>query len=434
MNRSAACVCALLVLCTGPGLAATYHVASTGNDGNPGSAAQPWATLQHAADSIAAGDTVYVHAGTYAGGHFTTDGTPSARILLAAWPGEMPVVDTDNPETPDGINLEGASYMTVRGFTVTGVTRAGIRAVLCQDVEILDNVLDQNGRWGVLTGFCDDLLIEGNQASRSAIEHGIYVSNSGDRPVIRGNLVWGNSDNGIHMNGDASIQDPSYPGVSDGIISGALVEQNILHGNGNGGGSAINGDGVQDSLIRNNLIFDQHASGISLYRTDGGAPSHGNRVLNNSVHLASDGRWALNIQDGSTGTQVFNNILHSEHPTRGAIDLCATCLPGTASDNNAFEGVFTLDGGNTTLTLAQWQAQTQLDANSFVATPAALYTAPALDDYTLAPSSPARDAGAARVDVPTDLSGLPRPQGPAWDIGAYEAVDEALVFRDGFES
>ena len=34
-------------------------------------------------------------------------------------------------------------------------------------------------------------------------EHGIYVSNSGDRPIIRGNLVHDNHANGIHMNGDA---------------------------------------------------------------------------------------------------------------------------------------------------------------------------------------------------------------------------------------
>src|SRR5690606_28733359 len=92
MNRPAPCVCALLLPFASPGFAATYHVATTGNDANPGSAAQPWATLQHAADSIAAGDTVYVHAGNYAGGHFTTPGTPSARILLAAWPGDTPVV------------------------------------------------------------------------------------------------------------------------------------------------------------------------------------------------------------------------------------------------------------------------------------------------------------------------------------------------------
>jgi leucyl-tRNA synthetase len=44
---------------------------------------------------------------------------------------------------------------------------------------------DQCGTWGLFTGFVDDLLIEDNEASRSAQQHGIYVSNSGDRPVVR---------------------------------------------------------------------------------------------------------------------------------------------------------------------------------------------------------------------------------------------------------
>src|SRR5262245_27414508 len=48
----------------------TYFVAppsSGGSDSNPGSSAAPWATLQHAADRVTAGDTVIVRAGTYAG-------------------------------------------------------------------------------------------------------------------------------------------------------------------------------------------------------------------------------------------------------------------------------------------------------------------------------------------------------------------------------
>jgi len=61
--------------------------------------------------------------------------------------------------------------------------------------------------------------------SRSQAEHGIYVGNSGDRPVIRRNVVWGNNANGIHMNGDLSQG-------GDGIISGAIVEGNIIHDNG----------------------------------------------------------------------------------------------------------------------------------------------------------------------------------------------------------
>jgi parallel beta-helix repeat protein len=87
----------------------------------------------------------------------------------------------------------------LENFTVTGVPRAGIRAVLNHHVTIRGNTGDLNGRWGILTGFSDDLLIENNVMSRSQAEHGIYVGNSGDRPVIRRNVVWGNRANGIHI-------------------------------------------------------------------------------------------------------------------------------------------------------------------------------------------------------------------------------------------
>src|SRR4029077_9910863 len=95
--------------------ATTYYVAPppSGNDGNPGTLAQPWATLQQAADTVGPGDTVQVRAGNYAGGYFETSGTGALPITLEAYPGESPAITDDNPTTPDGINLEGASYMIV---------------------------------------------------------------------------------------------------------------------------------------------------------------------------------------------------------------------------------------------------------------------------------------------------------------------------------
>jgi len=371
---------------------------------------------------------VQVRVGSYAGGYFETSGTAELPIVLENYPGEAPSITGDNPTTPDGINLEGASYMTVQGFTVDGRTRAGIRAVLCEHVTIRNNVMDANGVWGVLTGFCDDLLIENNVASNSIEQHGIYVGNSGDRPVIRANTIFGNNANGIHMNGDISQG-------GDGIISNATVEDNVIFDNGLGGGSGINCDGVQDSLIRNNLIYDEHASGISLYQIDGGGPSTGNRVLNNTVLIASNGRWALNIQDGAANTTSRNNILWNAHSFRGSLDISADSLPGFTEDNNAVMDRFTTDGGDTVLTLAQWQQQTGLDAHSFVSTPDALFVDAAADDYQLSATSPALDAGETRDDVPNDIAGVPRPQGPGFDIGAYERPvalgDE--IFADGFD-
>jgi len=421
---------AVLIMVLVPGVPAAaddYWVAPppAGNDSNPGTDALPWATLQHAADEVVAGDTVWVRSGSFAGAHLTTSGTASDPIAFRAAPGESPQITSDNPSTPDGFNIEGASWVIIEGFEVSGRTRAGIRAVLCEHVTIRGNTCASNGTWGIFTGFCDDLLIEGNATSGSLDEHGIYVSNSGDRPVIRGNRIWGNSRCGIHMNGDVSMG-------GDGIISEAVVEENTIWSNGASGGSGINMDGVQSSLVRNNLIYDQHASGISLYRIDGGGPSSNNRVLNNTVVVTSDGRWALNIQNDSTGTEIRNNVLWSEHSFRGAIDVCANCLSGLTSNHNAVDDAITLDGGSTVLTLAEWQSSTGQDQASMVASPAELFVDAPAGDFHLKSGSPAVDAGELRADVPTDLDGRPRPLGPTHDIGAYEGV--AVIFTDDFES
>ena len=42
-----------------------YYVATTGSDSNPGSQAEPWLTISHAAKVARAGATVYVMGGVY---------------------------------------------------------------------------------------------------------------------------------------------------------------------------------------------------------------------------------------------------------------------------------------------------------------------------------------------------------------------------------
>jgi hypothetical protein len=390
----------------------TLYVATTGNDSADGSSATPWLTLQRAANAARAGDLIVVRPGHYAGFNLTTSGTTAAPIVFSAEPGV--VIDTPNPVRPtEGINLEGASWVVIEGFTVIGMPRTGIRSVTNAHVTIRRNTGDGNGRWGILTGFSDDLLIEDNVMSRSVAEHGIYVGNSGDRPVIRRNHVWGNSGNGIHMNGDLSQG-------GDGIISGAVVEANVIHGNGRTGGSGINGDGVQSSRIVNNVLYDNHASGISLYRIDGAEGARDNFVAHNTIVQAADGRWAINVQNASTGNRVVDNILLTLHAFRGAIAISPDSLPGFVSDANAVTPRFTLDGGDSVLDLAAWRQATGQDPHSFTETPAALFVDVAAGDYHLRADAAARDAALVPTDVTTDFEGTARPVGLAADVGADE--------------
>lgn len=280
------------------------------------------------------------------------------------------------------------------------------------------NVSRDNGSWGILTGCSEDILIEGNETSGSIDEHGIYHSNSADRPVIRGNLVWGNSANGIHVNSDLETSCDSI--AFDGIIEGALIEQNTIWDNGEpGGGSGINCDGVQDSLVQNNLIYAEHASGISFYRIDGAEGAVRNTVLNNTVVVVDGGRWALNFIDAATDGVVRNNILYAFGGGQGALRVSADSMAGLDSDFNVVTDMFTDDGDETLLSLTEWQAL-GLDANSVVADPATVFADFAGDDYQLAEASVAVDAGDPETFATQDLEGSGRPVGDGPDVGAYE--------------
>jgi len=55
----------LAALVSVPAQGATYYVATSGSDANPGAEAQPWRTIKKTATTLRAEDTVYVKAGTY---------------------------------------------------------------------------------------------------------------------------------------------------------------------------------------------------------------------------------------------------------------------------------------------------------------------------------------------------------------------------------
>jgi hypothetical protein len=83
-------------------------VATTGNDLNPGTQSQPWQTIQKAANSMVAGDTVIVTAGNYAAQRvaITHSGNNLSQITFQA---------QGNVILHGGFSIR-ADFITIRGF------------------------------------------------------------------------------------------------------------------------------------------------------------------------------------------------------------------------------------------------------------------------------------------------------------------------------
>jgi len=400
----------------------TYYVSASGNNNNNGLTPQTaFATLQHAADVVSAGDSVLVLEGNYAGFDLRTDGIQNSPIVFKAIENDV-VIDQPNSVTNDGINIENADWIVVDGFNVINQPRAGIRVAVSDFVTIRNNICTDNYRWGIFTGFTDDILIENNICSHTEDEHGIYVSNSGDRPVVRNNICFENNGCGIQLNADLSQG-------GDGIITNAVIEGNILHDNCYGGGSAINLDGVQESLIYNNLLYNNHATGIAMFQIDGADGSKNNKVYNNTITNPSDSRWNILVVDGSTNDTLYNNILINHHSFRGSIAIDAASLTGFHSDFNILVNRMSNDDGNSNMTLSEWQLL-GYDLNSLIADPEEeIFVDHLSGNFHLLQNSQAVNTGTSLVEgiVNVDLDDISRPQGIGYDIGSYEFLNTTSV-------
>jgi parallel beta-helix repeat protein len=401
--------------------ATNYYVSPAGNDSNGGSQAAPFRQIRRGIAVASPGDTILIADGTYLGFDIVSvAGTPAAILTIQALgQNANVVVTTDRSDNRDTIRISFSSYVTIDGLHGFNANRAAVRVDQSGHVTIRNGVFGNNATWGIFTDFSGDLLLEDNECYASGTQHGIYVSNSGDRPVVRGNRVHDNAGCGIQLNADLSQG-------GDGLITGAVIENNVAWNNGTAGGAAINLDGLQNSIVRNNLLYNNHASGIACFQIDGAAGPTGMQILNNTIDMASNGRWALLVKSSTGANVVRNNILYNQNPNRGGIDYGdATDVANTNSDYNVLDAVTPDD--STRVTLAQWQLQGH-EPHSLSATPAALFVNEAAADYHLKSGSPAIDKGQTQANAPADLEGRSRPVGPAFDVGCYEFTSPTGMF------
>jgi parallel beta-helix repeat protein len=404
----------LLILFSGALSATEYDVSPIGNDANSGLIGSPFRQIRQALTVVQPADVILVEDGQYAG--FTIsglNGTSTAPITIqAAGSGAQVMVTTDRSDNRDTIFISLCSHIIIDGLTSFNANRAAVRIDQSSDITIRNATFGNNAVWGIFTDFSDDTVLQNNECYGSVQQHGIYVSNSSQRPIISLNRVHDNHDSGIQINADLTAGPP-------GLTSGALIERNTLWNNGVGGGSTINLDGVQDSIVRNNLLYECHATGIVNYMGFGAAGPVGMQILNNTVDIAADGRWGLVMYSTAGSNLVRDNLFSNENASNGALNyLSPSDAMNTDSANNIFCGAsnVTDDGESSQISMSAWQSGGN-EPRSIVSSLASLVIGNL--DYHLLVDSPAIGAGAAD-GVTDDLDGDSRPPGGPIDVGAYQ--------------
>jgi len=426
---------------------ATYYVSTTGDDADPGTLAEPWATMQHAADTAVAGDDVIFLNGTYSAGtgdFFDTNSGSSGNwitfraqttgsVILeynnnAEWKWTFDgvdyvhmigfVVDCDRANVSAAVRIKSATYIYVQDCTIRETLGHGFRIqtgtinnITIDGCDINPNYWSGTGRDGVyIYGPASYITVTGCTIHRT--DHNGVSVNYADNITIDNNEIYAVYSHGVSLSSDAST---------------VTVRDNYIHGDptwsygsirGIENGIFIHDDGQSYIYIYRNDICDCSDAAIYL-RDDIDGPVY---IWNNSCYNTNqevgdqdDGTiHAWNITGTTPVVEIKNNIFHTTQYR--AMHLESGCNLGNFDmDYNLWNATTNPSGqeirrlGVTYATFAAYQAA-GYEPNS-VMQQDPLWLDKANCDFTLRSGSPAIDAG---VDV-----GLPY-HGAAPDIGSYE--------------
>jgi len=420
-----------------PGI--VYRVDGTrGSDSNPGTPTLPWRTIQKAADTMVAGDSVIVAAGNYP--ERITVSRSGARDILINY-------TADGLVECQGFTIK-SDYIRIAGFKVTSNTATPYEAMSGIRVEgkyclIEDNFAYYNPSGGIiLSPSSSHCIIKKNKCERNGLS-GMIIN--GTNNLIEQNEVWASisyhtptgTDNGdadgmrFHGSGhifrdndihDIRNDDPENTGrwphidgfqtfhTSIDAASNILFERNRIDLTKQPNGSGFTCEDASYITIRNNIIIAPR--GMDTY----GSNNHRFDIFNNTIigDLAYNQDFnphgiALNETPYSS---IKNNIFF-EQPWK-AIDLLGTTSGDTDIGNNC---LYNSDGsipGGAHSPRDLWLVDPR-------------FVNPARGDYHLLAESRCIDAGVTLPDVTDDFDSSPRPMGSAYDIGAYEYATSDFV-------
>jgi parallel beta helix pectate lyase-like protein/dockerin type I repeat protein len=414
---------AFLIASPAAGATPTFYVSPDGNDANPGTEAQPWLTIQKAANTLAAGQRVLIMEGTYRDNVvMTRDGSPSQPITFANYPGHAPVIDgTDWTGTGGLFHLDNAAYVTLSGLSLINAARSNqsaIRAEHTQGLTIENCYTYNSASSGAKIRYCSDLVIRGNEFEQACLtgdEETITITRGTHNVLIEGNYLHDCQKEGVDIKhgsydvqvlGNTIVNQASqglYADSWDDPTWNILYARNVILDSGMGlGVSAEQGGLLSDVRFENNVVSNTTGPGMFVSDWGGGEthPIDGVTFVNNTVSNAGTD-WGAGMYVGNTEAEnivVRNNLFHGDDTRLVWIKRAPVSM---TLEYNLYDG---RDGLMNTGCL-EGEAGF-VDAGS--------------DDFHLLATSDAIDAGTS-TDAPlTDLDGNPRPLSTAWDMGAYE--------------
>jgi hypothetical protein len=363
--------------------------------------------------AIQPGDTIYISGGSAAGDITITKGVD---------PGHNGTVIIDGQEfRPNGVSDVGYNYVAISGLAVRNITDAGFSV---KDVSA--GVVVQNN--SVYSGDSGGGNARGYDVRNSVGQNAVIVrDNSYSTPAstkAQTDGIWSSGNNGVVFeNNNIVIANTDSTGHSDGIQS--YEDTNVIF-NGNyishpNGGLNNHGMWISDIApggtvtVENNVVSmpvgDEMA--IAVDNVDSGWTGQAD-IYNNTV---SGGSRDYEIWNAPL-SHLENNIAAPAAGGVGVMIYGGDPKPGNINHNLIWAPsatVANVDGRSETW--AQWQAQ-GYDANGVNVDP--LFSNAENNDFSLQAGSPAIHAGGTIPSVTDDYAGSARPQGGAYDIGAYE--------------
>jgi hypothetical protein len=420
-----------------------YYVAKNGNDANPGSEASPWLTIQKAANTAVAGDTVYVKAGTYAerlnlsnsgsAGKYITFQNYSTDIVTISAPGGP--YTTYSGHHNGLFEIIGKSYIKVRGLrfadTVLGQTIVIERG--SNNITINGNVFDNITGGAVIAGYYN---VSGTYAARNidVINNYIYKKGTASSPGEYEELL--------------SFDDVGYPNVSYNTIANQRMGECIVYK-----------EGTEHGIISYNIISNCYSSNGNVIPPadysvvanrlsqaiyiDGYASGVNNISVFGNIAWNTEGIVAGSEQGGrNQNLKIYNNIVYNGyygiivdnylHYRPDGSEVTPDFLNIYIMNNIAYNNFRNFKSGGTGFVNIVWRNNIGwIGENGYMESPYNVVDHNLFDidpqfvdatnhNFHLQSSSPAIDAGSSVLAPATDYDGKSRPQSGGYDIGAFE--------------